>query len=109
MRLIQYFSFISILLCLVNYTTSDKKDAALDFYDTPLDERQLGPIGLTVLGALTIPIMIPVAVARIVSRLSNLGNRTSSAVGVTIRPVILPGRPFRRPFFGNNDKKRKRR
>ncbi|GIY19129.1 uncharacterized protein CDAR_455131 [Caerostris darwini] len=60
--------------------------------------RQLGPLGLTILGALTLPILIPVGVARLVSRLTNLGNSTTST-GVTLRPVILPGRPLRLPNF----------
>lgn len=97
MRIIRYFGVIYILVCLVHYASPDKKEPDLTYFDTPLDERQLGPLGLTVLGALTLPILIPVGVARVISRLTNLGN-SSSSTGVTVRPVILPGRPFRRPF-----------
>ncbi|GFT70857.1 uncharacterized protein TNCV_4163421 [Trichonephila clavipes] len=69
-----------------------------DNFEAEIEPRQLGPIGLTVLGALTLPILIPVGVARLVSRLTNLGNSTAST-GVTIRPVILPNRPLRLPHF----------
>lgn len=115
MQLTKYFSFICILLYLVCYASPDKKESDLEYFNTPLDERQLGPIGLTVLGGLILPILIPVGVARLVSRLTNLGNSTSST-GVTVRPVILPGRPLfgrplgrplLRPLFGNADNNRK--
>lgn len=111
MQLIKCLSCICFLLCLVSYASPDKKETDLEYYNTPLDERQLGPIGLTVLGGLILPILIPVGVARLVSRLTNLGNSTSST-GVTVRPVILPGRPLfgrplgrplLRPLYGNND------
>ncbi|KAF8785255.1 hypothetical protein HNY73_010827 [Argiope bruennichi] len=68
-----------------------------DGSSTEIASRQLGPIGLTILGAVSLPILIPVGVARLVSRLTNLGNSTS-ATGVTVRPVILPNRPLRLPL-----------
>lgn len=104
MNILGYFCLIWMLFAFVSHVKPDEEKSDLAHYDTPLDERQLGPIGLTILGALTLPLLIPVGVARLVSRLSNLGNNSAAAIGVTVRPVILPGRPNRRPLFGKRRK-----
>lgn len=99
--LISNIVFLWMVLSALSYTLPDKKERATS-HSTDIEARQLGPIGLTVLGALTLPILIPVGVARLVSRLTNLGNSTSST-GVTVRPVILPSRPLRLPHFRRRD------
>ncbi|KAG8189678.1 hypothetical protein JTE90_022493 [Oedothorax gibbosus] len=92
--LLRNFVFLWMFLSTLSYSVPVDDTISRD--KNEIEARQLGPIGLTVLGALTLPILIPVGVARLVSRLTNLGNSTSST-GVTIRPVILPGRPLRLP------------
>ncbi|GFT22537.1 uncharacterized protein NPIL_586681 [Nephila pilipes] len=98
--------FLWMLLSVLNATSLIRSPHShpRDDSQTEIEPRQLGPIGLTVLGALTLPILIPVGVARLVSRLTNLGNSTAST-GVTIRPVILPNRPLRLPHFRNLDRR----
>ncbi|GBL80126.1 hypothetical protein AVEN_29119-1 [Araneus ventricosus] len=94
--------FLWMMLVVLSDTSPVENPHAFstDASSTEIAYRQLGPIGLTILGAVSLPILIPVGVARLVSRLTNLGNSTS-ATGVTIRPVILPNRPLRLPHSRN--------
>ncbi|KFM62202.1 hypothetical protein X975_02864, partial [Stegodyphus mimosarum] len=98
---LKIFFIWSLLSCVRPHM--EQQNFGKEHHLNELEERQLGAIGLTVLGALTLPILIPVGVARLVSRLVNLGN-SSSSTGVTVRPVILPGRPLRRPQYKNYHK-----